>query len=147
MIDHTSINPEIGSDEELAALSAEIAAHEMGLITDVVPNHMGIDDESNRWWWDVLENGPSSPSAKFFDIDWTPPKEDLANKVLLPILGDQYGKVLENGEIHLLFEAGAFFITYYERRFPVSPRSSIAILEPACERLRVLLDAGRSTPG
>jgi (1->4)-alpha-D-glucan 1-alpha-D-glucosylmutase len=90
----------------------------------------------------VLENGPSSPAAKFFDIDWTPPKEGLANKVLLPILSDQYGKVLENGEIHLLFEAGAFVITYYERRFPVSPRSFIAILEPACERVRALLDAG-----
>jgi (1->4)-alpha-D-glucan 1-alpha-D-glucosylmutase len=139
--DHTVLNPEIGNDEDLAALSAELKRHKMGLIIDVVPNHMGIDDESNRWWWDVLENGPSSPYTKFFDIDWTPPKEDLANKVLLPILGDQYGKVLENGEIHLLYEAGAFFITYYERRFPVSPRSSIAILESTCERLRPLLDA------
>jgi (1->4)-alpha-D-glucan 1-alpha-D-glucosylmutase len=138
--DHAAINPEIGSDEELAALSAELKRHDMGLVIDIVPNHMGIDDESNRWWWDVLENGPSSPYAKFFDIDWTPPKENLAHKVLLPILGDQYGKVLENGEIHLLYEAGAFFITYYERRFPVGPRSSIAILEPACERVRTLLE-------
>src|SRR5215475_13125754 len=142
VIDHTSINPEIGSDEDLAALTAALAGYGMGLIADVVPNHMGIDDEANRWWWDVLENGPSSPYAKFFDIDWAPPKEDLANKVLLPILGDQYGKVLENGEIHLLFEAGAFIIAYYEHRFPVGPRSSIAILEPACERVRSLLDAG-----
>jgi (1->4)-alpha-D-glucan 1-alpha-D-glucosylmutase len=141
VIDHTCVNPEIGSDEELAALSAALAGYGMGLIADVVPNHMGIDDEANRWWWDVLENGPSSPYAKFFDIDWAPPKEGLANKVLLPILGDQYGKVLENGEIHLLFEAGAFVITYYERRFPVAPRSAIAILEPACERVRLQLDA------
>jgi (1->4)-alpha-D-glucan 1-alpha-D-glucosylmutase len=139
--DHTAMNPEIGSDEDLASLSAELNHHQMGLVIDVVPNHMGIDDESNRWWWDVLENGPSSPYAKFFDIDWTPPKEDLANKVLLPILGDQYGKVLENGEIQLVYEAGAFFITYYARRFPVGPRSSIAILEPACERVRALVDA------
>jgi (1->4)-alpha-D-glucan 1-alpha-D-glucosylmutase len=138
--DHTSINPEIGSDEELAALLEALSDHGMGLLIDVVPNHMGIDDESNRWWWDVLENGPSSPYAKFFDIDWTPPKEDLANKVLLPILGDQYGKVLENGEIQLLYDAGAFFIAYYERRFPVAPRSSIAVLEPACERVRAILD-------
>jgi (1->4)-alpha-D-glucan 1-alpha-D-glucosylmutase len=139
--DHTSINPEIGSDEDLAALAAELARYGMGVIIDVVPNHMAIDDEANRWWWDVLENGPSSPYAKFFDIDWAPPKEDLANKVLLPILGDQYGKVLENGEIRLFYEAGAFFIAYYERRFPVGPRSSLAILEPACERVRALLDA------
>jgi (1->4)-alpha-D-glucan 1-alpha-D-glucosylmutase len=102
---------------------------------------MGIDDESNRWWWDVLENGPSSPHAKVFDIDWAPPKEDLANKVLLPILGDQYGKVLESGEIRLLYEAGAFFITYYERRFPVAPRSSVVVLEPACEQVRRQLGA------
>lgn len=138
--DHASVNPEIGSDEELAALLEELSRRGMGLVIDVVPNHMGIDDESNRWWWDVLENGPSSPYAKFFDIDWAPPKADLANKVLLPILGDQYGKVLESGEIHLLFEAGAFFIAYYERRFPVAPRSSVAILEPACERVRAILD-------
>jgi (1->4)-alpha-D-glucan 1-alpha-D-glucosylmutase len=142
VIDHASINSEIGSDEDLAALTAALTGYGMGLIADVVPNHMGIDDEANRWWWDVLENGPSSPYAKFFDIDWAPPKEDLTNKVLLPILGDQYGKVLENGEIHLLFEAGAFVIAYYERRFPVGPRSAIAILEPACERVRPLLDAG-----
>jgi (1->4)-alpha-D-glucan 1-alpha-D-glucosylmutase len=141
VVDHTAINPEIGSAEDLAALAKELAHDGMGLIADVVPNHMGIDDEANRWWWDVLENGPSSPYAKFFDIDWAPPKEDLANKVLLPILGDQYGKVLENGEIQLLFDAGAFVITYYERRFPVGPRSSIAILEPACERIRTQLDA------
>jgi (1->4)-alpha-D-glucan 1-alpha-D-glucosylmutase len=139
--DHTSINPEIGSDEDLAALAAELARYGMGVIIDVVPNHMAIDDEANRWWWDVLENGPSSPYAKFFDIDWAPPKEDLANKVLLPILGDQYGKVLENGEIRLFYEAGAFFIAYYERRFPVGPRSSLAIVERACERVRALLDA------
>jgi (1->4)-alpha-D-glucan 1-alpha-D-glucosylmutase len=141
VIDHTSINPEIGSEEALASLAKELTHYGMGLIADVVPNHMGIDDEANRWWWDVLENGPSSPYAKFFDIDWAPPKQDLANKVLLPILGDQYGKILENGEIQLLFEGGAFVITYYEHRFPVAPRSSIAILEPACERVRAQLDA------
>jgi (1->4)-alpha-D-glucan 1-alpha-D-glucosylmutase len=141
IVDHTAINSEIGSEEELASLTADLARYEMGLIADVVPNHMGIDDEANRWWWDVLENGPSSPYAKFFDIDWTPPKEDLTNKVLLPILGDQYGKVLENGEIQLRFEAGAFVIAYYEHRFPVAPRSSVAILDPACERIRTQLDA------
>ena len=139
--DHTTLNPEIGSYAEFEELTRALREHGMGLLIDVVPNHMGIDDEANRWWWDVLENGPSSPYAKFFDIDWAPPEEGLANKVLLPILGDQYGKVLENGEIHLLFEAGAFVITYYERRFPVAPRSAIAILEPACERVRLQLDA------
>ncbi|HSF34068.1 MAG TPA: malto-oligosyltrehalose synthase [Candidatus Tectomicrobia bacterium] len=139
--DHTAINPEIGSHEDLVALTTELDHYGMGLVLDVVPNHMGIDDGANRWWWDVLENGPSSPYAKFFDIDWAPPKEDLANKVLLPILGDQYGKVLENGEIHLLYEAGTFWIDYYERRFPVAPRTSLDIIEPACQGLRAQLDA------
>src|SRR5262245_66376415 len=88
VVDHTAINPEIGSEEDLACLAQELAHAGMGLIADVVPNHMAIDDEANRWWWDVLENGPSSPYAKFFDIDWAPPKEDLANKVRLPMLGD-----------------------------------------------------------
>jgi (1->4)-alpha-D-glucan 1-alpha-D-glucosylmutase len=139
--DHAAINPEIGSSEDLVALTAELDRYGMGLVLDVVPNHMGVDDESNRWWWDVLENGPSSPYAKFFDIDWAPPKQDLANKVLLPILGDQYGKVLENGEIHLQYEAGAFWIHYYARRFPVAPRTSLDILEPACQGVRTQLDA------
>lgn len=139
--DHSSLNPEIGSEEDLEALATELARCSMGIVVDIVPNHMGITDESNRWWWDVLENGPSSPYAKFFDIDWAPPKQDLTNKVLLPILGDQYGKVLENGEIRLLYEAGAFLIAYYDRRFPVAPRSATAILEPACDRVRDVLDA------
>src|ERR1700758_1266764 len=83
-----------------------------------VTNHMGIVDPSNEWWMDVLENGPSSAYAAFFDIDWDPIKENLRNKVLLPVLGDQYGKVLERGEFHLEFRDGAFFVTYYDFVFP-----------------------------
>src|SRR5918996_1079491 len=138
--DHSTLSPDIGSEEDLEALATELARYGMGIVIDIVPNHMGITDESNRWWWDVLENGPGSPYAKFFDIDWAPPKEDLTNKVLLPILGDQYGKVLENGEIRLSYEAGAFLIAYYDRRFPVAPRSLTAILNPTCERVRDVLD-------
>jgi (1->4)-alpha-D-glucan 1-alpha-D-glucosylmutase len=141
VVDHSSLNPDLGSEADLEALSAELARYGMGLVIDIVPNHMAITDESNRWWWDVLENGPGSPYAKYFDIDWTPPKPDLTNKVLLPILGDQYGKVLENGEIRLLYEAGAFLIACYDHRLPVAPRSSTAILEPACERVRDVLGA------
>jgi (1->4)-alpha-D-glucan 1-alpha-D-glucosylmutase len=141
VIDHTAINPDIGNELDLADLTLELSQFGMGLILDVVPNHMGINDSENRWWWDVLENGPSSPYAKFFDIDWQPPKADLANKVLLPILGDQYGKILENQEIQLVYEAGSFFITYYERSLPVAPRTSTLILDPVCERLRTILEA------
>ena len=82
----------------------------MGQILDVVPNHMGIDRSANPWWQDVLENGPSSKHAKIFDIDWNPVKPELENKVLLPILGEQYGIALENQEISLSFTAGLFFL-------------------------------------
>ncbi len=108
---------------------------------DVVPNHMGISDVSNRWWHDVLENGPSSPYAHFFDIDWAPPKAVLANKVLLPVLGDQYGKVLEQGDIRLCYDEGAFSIACSDRHLPVAPRTWIAILAPALEHMGAALAA------
>ena len=93
----------------------------MGHIADFVPNHMGIIDPQNEWWMDVLENGPSSRFASFFDIDWDPLKEELRNKVLLPILGDQYGRVLERGEFHLRFGEGGFFLTYYRLGISAQP--------------------------
>jgi (1->4)-alpha-D-glucan 1-alpha-D-glucosylmutase len=139
--DHTTINPELGTELDLEALAQTLQQHGMGLLLDVVPNHMGIGDEANRWWQDVLENGPSSPYAGFFDIDWNPPKQVLANQVLLPVLGDQYGRVLEQGEIRLAYDEGAFFITFYQQRFPVAPRTWTAILEPALEQLRPVLAA------
>jgi (1->4)-alpha-D-glucan 1-alpha-D-glucosylmutase len=111
----------------------------MGLILDIVPNHMCIAHPSNRWWADVLENGPSSPFARFFDIDWDPPKADLTNKVLLPVLGDQYGKVLENQEIKITYEAGTFAVHFYELTLPVAPRTWILLLEPALEKVRPVL--------
>jgi (1->4)-alpha-D-glucan 1-alpha-D-glucosylmutase len=139
--DHTTINPELGTEADLEALAQALAQQGMGLLMDVVPNHMGIGDASNQWWQDVLENGPSSPYARFFDIDWTPPKEDLAHTVLLPVLGDQYGKVLEQGDIHLLYDSGVFFIEFYKRRLPVAPRTWTGILEPVLEPVRVILAA------
>lgn len=134
--DHTVLNPELGTAEDFAALTDALRRHDMGLILDVVPNHMGIVEESNRWWQDVLENGPSSPYAKFFDIDWHPPKQDLDNKVLLPILGDQYGRVLENGEIRLVYDEDGFWVVYGQQRFPVAPRTWTVVLDAVLERLR-----------
>ena len=93
--DHSQINPEIGGGEALGRLSAELRSRGMGLIFDFVPNHMGINERENLWWRDVLENGPSSEYARFFDIDWTPLKSELRDKVLLPILGEQYGVALD----------------------------------------------------
>jgi (1->4)-alpha-D-glucan 1-alpha-D-glucosylmutase len=128
--DHSKINPEIGSEEEFAEFARRLGRRGMGLTLDVVPNHMSIAGSSNRWWNDALENGPSSPYAQFFDIDWRPPKPDLAGKVLLPMLGDQYGRALENQEITITYRRGAFFANYYETWLPIAPRSYIQILEP-----------------
>ena len=129
VVDHTCVSPDFGTEDDFRDFAAELAAHEMGLLLDVVPNHMGINDPANRLWQDVLENGEASPYSKFFDIDWNPPKEELKHRVLLPFLGDQYGKVLESQELKVAFAEGSFFLTYYDRRFPLNPRSWAKILE------------------
>jgi (1->4)-alpha-D-glucan 1-alpha-D-glucosylmutase len=126
--DHNRINPELGDESDWEALKEALSNNGMGLILDLVPNHMGIFDASNTWWADVLENGPSSQYAPFFDIDWNPVKEELKDKVLLPILEDQYGKALENGKFRLALENGSFFIYCGNIRLPVAPRSYRNIL-------------------
>src|SRR4029450_12019031 len=120
--DHGRINPELGGDADLRALSASLRTRGMGLIVDIVPNHMGADANSNRWWRDVLENGPSSPYARFFDIDWHPARAELHNKVLLPTVGGRSGDVLARGELHLDFVEGVFVVRYFERALPVDPK-------------------------
>src|ERR1700719_3763178 len=132
---HNEINPAIGSREDLDAMVAALNERAMGQIVDFVPNHMGIIDPQNEWWMDVLENGPSSRFAQFFDIDWDPLKEALRNKVLLPVLGDQYGRILERGEFHLQFEEGAFFLSYFDWVFPLNPRTYHFMLRIALEKL------------
>jgi (1->4)-alpha-D-glucan 1-alpha-D-glucosylmutase len=134
--DHSKLNPELGTEDDLAAFAASLHENGMGMILDVVPNHMCITDPSNTGWWDVLENGPSSSHSARFDIDWRPPKEELWNKVLLPILGDQYGQVLENGGIRIVYDRSNFYALYYDHRLPLAPRSWPAILEPALVLLR-----------
>ncbi|MEW6441881.1 MAG: malto-oligosyltrehalose synthase [bacterium] len=138
--DHNELDPAIGGEEAFDDLSEALQACDMGFILDVVPNHMGIRGAGNAWWFDVLENGPSSPYASFFDIDWRPVKPELENKVLLPILEDQYGRVLETGKFRLAFEGGAFLIYYYENKFPVAPRTYALILGRALELLAERLE-------
>src|SRR4051794_34189955 len=94
IVNHNRLNPEIGSDAEFAALVAALHHHGIGLILDFVPNHMGVGGRDNSWWLDVLEWGEASPYATYFDINWNPERADLQNRVLLPVLGDQYGIVL-----------------------------------------------------
>ncbi|XXF79584.1 malto-oligosyltrehalose synthase [Myxococcaceae bacterium GXIMD 01537] len=133
-VDHQRHNPELGTDEEHVALCAELRGRGLGRVLDVVPNHMGIE-RLNALWFDVLENGPSSLYAGYFDIDWTPVKEELRDRVLLPILGEQYGLVLERGELKLAFRDGAFFIHYFEHVLPVAPREYARILGEGLPRL------------
>lgn len=128
ILDQNSLNPEIGTEADYDALVAELKQHGMGQIIDIVPNHMCIEGQGNALWMDVLENGPSSASASFFDIDWHPVKQELENKILVPILGDQYGTVLENGELRLAFEEGAFFVYYYDHKLPIVPKTYSTIL-------------------
>lgn len=134
--DHSRFNPEIGDEASFVRLSEALRSRNMGIIADVVPNHMCITHPSNVWWWDVLENGPSSPFARYFDIDWHPPKEELVNKVLLPVLGDQYGRVLENQDIQIVYGGGEFQVSVYEMRLPLAPRTWTMLLEPAVAKLR-----------
>jgi (1->4)-alpha-D-glucan 1-alpha-D-glucosylmutase len=139
--DHNQINPELGTREDFNALSGALRERGMGLIVDFVPNHMGIAQPDNVWWMDVLENGPSSPFASYFDIDWHPVKSELSEKVLLPILGDQYGRVLERGELKISFADGAFTLHYWETKLPVSPRTTRPILQRALGHAMGVADA------
>jgi len=116
------INPNIGSTQDFERFTVELKARNLGLLLDLVPNHMSAT-LSNPWWFDVLENGRDSQYAHFFDIDWNSKNPTLRDKVLLPVLEDEYRKVLEAGKLRLVRENGKFFIAYYERKFPVNAQS------------------------
>jgi (1->4)-alpha-D-glucan 1-alpha-D-glucosylmutase len=136
IVNHNRLNPEIGTEADFRALVDALHAHDMGLILDVVPNHMGVGSD-NVWWLDVLEWGQDSPYAAYFDINWDAVRADLKGRVLLPVLGDHYGVILEKGEIALRFDIkeGSFSAWYYEHRFPISPRCYAIILETGGETL------------
>ncbi len=136
VVDHSRLNPELGTESDLDALAAALRERGMGMVLDVVPNHMCIATSENHWWNDVLENGRSSPYATFFDIDWHPPKQELDEKVLLPVLGAQYGRVLENQEISIGYEGGGFFAQYFQSRYPIGPRTILPLLEPMVADVR-----------
>jgi len=135
IVDHNSLNPEIGTPEEFDRFVKLLHDQGMGLIVDIVPNHMGVMGSDNAWWLDVLENGESSVYACFFDIDWHPLKEELHGKVLVPVLHDHYGAVLESGELKLAFRAerGEFDVCYRDHRFPVDPREYPRILQTCAD--------------
>ena len=141
IVDPTALNPEVGAEEDYSAFIDALRTNDMGQILDIVPNHMCITDRDNVWWMDILENGPSSVYADYFDINWVPVKKELTNRVLLPFLGDQYGKVLERQELPLTFENGSFFITYYDHKFPLTPKTYADVLGYRIEELGRTLGA------
>jgi (1->4)-alpha-D-glucan 1-alpha-D-glucosylmutase len=130
VVDPTQVNPEIGTPEQHDALCTALAERGMGHLLDTVPNHMGVDDAGNRWWFDVLEHGLSSQHAATFDIEWAPANPQTGARVLLPVLGNQYGQVLEAGELQVRFDGGAgrFVVAYWDRSFPLDPRSYALLL-------------------
>lgn len=137
IVDHNQLNPEIGTPEEFDELVETLHRYGMGQILDIVPNHMGVMGADNSWWLDVLENGEASNHAEFFDIDWQPLKDELQGKVLVPVLDDQYGLVLDRGDLRLTFDAekGEFSIYFHQHRFPIDPQQYPAILSREIESL------------
>jgi (1->4)-alpha-D-glucan 1-alpha-D-glucosylmutase len=137
IIDHRALNPELGGDAGFERFTTTLGNHAMGLIMDMVPNHMGVMGSDNSWWLDVLENGPASAYAHYFDIDWAAMEETQRGKLLLPVLSDHYGRALERGELRLLFDAdtGAFSVRYFEHLFPIDPAEYPRILGHDMARL------------
>src|ERR1700738_3769894 len=128
-----------GSEKDFEIFVSELEKRGMGLLLDIVPNHMAASSE-NPWWMDVLENGPDSAFSSYFDIDWHPPSRNLDNKILLPILGRPFGETLDSGEFKLTFRDGKFTIEYFESSFPLAPRSYSLVLAHRIGRLKNLLD-------
>ena len=141
MANPNELNPELGTAEDYWNLVRSLQQAGMGQILDVVPNHMGIADKENSWWLDVLENGAASEFATFFDINWNPPRIPAPEQaqVVLPILGDQYGRTLESGQLSPYYKTGAFSLHYGEFELPVAPESYAHIMETC---VRYLQDAG-----
>ncbi|HTW27320.1 MAG TPA: malto-oligosyltrehalose synthase [Acetobacteraceae bacterium] len=149
IVDHNAINPELGGMPALERLVERLRAHDMGLILDIVPNHMGVGGADNAWWLDVLEWGRASPYAEFFDIDWDPPDPLLKNRLLAPFLGSAYGECLARGELALRFDQhdGRFFVAYFDHRFPIGPRDYPGLLRLAGDALEALASRFAAMPG
>ncbi|GAA0264321.1 malto-oligosyltrehalose synthase [Pseudomonas rhodesiae] len=130
VVDPTRVNPELGGEDALRRLVAALREHDMGLILDIVSNHMAVGGADNPWWLDLLEWGRLSPYSEFFDIQWHSPDPLLKGQLLMPFLGSDYGEALQSGTLTLHFEAdhGSFYVEHYEHRFPICPRDYALIL-------------------
>ncbi|MEO6953835.1 MAG: malto-oligosyltrehalose synthase [Polyangia bacterium] len=149
VIDPTRLSDELGGMAGYLRLVEVAHHHGLGLLVDIVPNHMSVADRRNAWWWDVQENGPSARAAYVFDVDWDPPEQRLRNLVLLPVLGDHRGRCIVKKEIQLAREGARFVVRYYEHRFPVAPRAIAEILwgsHLGVERLAFIADGFVNLP-
>ena len=135
VVDHGRVSDELGGAVGFERLTDALRERGMGLVLDIVPNHMAIAGDENRWWADVLEHGPASRYAGFFDVDWDPPEARLRNVILLPVLPDHYGRVLEAGEIRLARRAGRLVVEHAERAFPLDPQTAGGLIADAAERI------------
>jgi (1->4)-alpha-D-glucan 1-alpha-D-glucosylmutase len=138
--DPTRIDSELGGEQQFESFQSELRQRGMSLLLDIVPNHMAARPE-NPWWMDVLENGPGSVYASYFDVDWHPPSRMFENKIVLPILGTLYADVLKKRELQLTFQDGRFLVHYYELSFPIAPKSYLDILRHRKEMLEARLGA------
>jgi (1->4)-alpha-D-glucan 1-alpha-D-glucosylmutase len=150
VVDHGAVNGELGGEEGFVAMCGALERHGLAVLLDIVPNHMSISSADNLWWNDILENGQASRYADYFDVDWAAGAA-TPEKVLMPILGDHYGVVLEAGDIRLARTGARFFVRVYERELPAAPRSIAEILGPAatlagCDELAFLADAFAALP-
>lgn len=151
VVDHGRVNEELGGPDAHARMCSAFGEAALGQIIDIVPNHMSIATHLNRWWWDVLENGPVSRYAAYFDVDWTPLEERIRNKVLLPVLGDRYGRLLEAGAIRVQRQGGDFSVRVHDRVLPVAlgalaePLSRVAT-RTGSDTLGFLVDAIAGLP-
>ena len=136
VVDAVALNPELGSEDDFTSLHKELQRRDLGILLDVVPNHMAASPE-NAWWMSVLENGPHSRFLHYFDIDWNPvtTRGQTVNKVLLPILGKPYGEVLDSRDIQLGFDNDGFFFRVYEMRLPLAPQSYARVLHACLDSL------------
>jgi (1->4)-alpha-D-glucan 1-alpha-D-glucosylmutase len=149
IVDHNALNPELGGAEAFETFCAALAHYDMGQILDLVPNHMGVGGDDNAWWLEVLEHGPAAPHAEFFDIDWSPVKQALRGKVLLPVLGEHYGLAIEGGRLRLGFDAaaGRFSLRYYHHHFPIDPGTYPEILDAGALPAAPGAGTGTGDPG
>ncbi len=129
VVDPSRVNDELGGPEAHRHFCLTLGVNNLGQVLDIVPNHMAIGGDHNRWWWDVLKNGPESEYAGFFDIDWHSPEEHLRNKILLPVLGDHYGRVLKAGELKLELHDGEAIVRYFDNIFPFAGASGFSAEE------------------